>query len=45
MADLAAAENWTMARMVPTDRNALCLGAFELLLTDTPHRVVIDETT
>jgi transcription antitermination protein NusB len=39
-----AAENWTMARMAATDRNALRLGAFELLLTDTPHRVVIDET-
>ncbi len=33
-----------MARMAPTDRNALRLGAFELLFTDTPHRVVIDET-
>ncbi len=40
----AAAENWTLARMAPTDRNALRLGAYELLFTDTPHRVVIDET-
>jgi N utilization substance protein B len=40
----AAAENWTLVRMAPTDRNALRLGAFELLFTDTPHRVVIDET-
>ncbi len=39
-----AAENWTMARMAPTDRNALRLGAYELLFTETPHRVVIDET-
>ena len=39
-----AAENWTLARMAPTDRNALRLGAYELLFTDTPHRVVIDET-
>lgn len=39
----SAAENWTLARMAPTDRNALRLGAFELLFTDTPHRVVIDE--
>lgn len=39
----AAAENWTLSRMAPTDRNALRLGAFELLFTDTPHRVVIDE--
>jgi transcription antitermination protein NusB len=30
--------------MAPTDRNALRLGAFELLFTQTPHRVVIDET-
>ena len=40
----AAAENWTLARMAPTDRNALRLGAYELLFTNTPHRVVIDET-
>jgi N utilization substance protein B len=37
------AENWTLHRMAPTDRNVLRLGAFELLETDTPHRVVIDE--
>ena len=29
--------------MPPTDRNAIRLGAFELLYTDTPHPVVIDE--
>jgi N utilization substance protein B len=39
----STAENWTLARMAPTDRNVLRLGAFELLFTDTPHRVVIDE--
>lgn len=38
-----AAANWTLSRMAPTDRNVLRLGAFELLYTDTPHRVVIDE--
>lgn len=38
-----AAANWTLNRMAPTDRNVLRLGAFELLYTDTPHRVVIDE--
>lgn len=38
-----AAANWTLSRMAPTDRNVLRLGAFELLFTDTPHRVVIDE--
>ncbi|MBT4865188.1 MAG: transcription antitermination factor NusB [Planctomycetaceae bacterium] len=37
------AENWTLQRMAPTDRNVLRLGAFELLQTDMPHRVVIDE--
>lgn len=39
----AVAENWAMHRMPPTDRNVLRLGAFELLHTETPHRVVIDE--
>ncbi len=39
----AVAENWSLARMAITDRNALRIGAFELTYTDTPHRVVIDE--
>ena len=39
----SVAENWTLVRMAPTDRNVLRLGAFELLQTDTPHQVVIDE--
>ena len=29
--------------MPPTDRNAIRLGAYELIYTDTPHPVVIDE--
>ena len=37
------AANWQLSRMAPTDRNILRLGVFELLHTDTPHRVVIDE--
>lgn len=37
------AENWTLSRMPPTDRNILRLAAFELLFTETPPRVVIDE--
>ncbi len=37
------AANWQLSRMAPTDRNILRLGAFELLHTETPHRVVIDE--
>lgn len=39
----SAAANWSLSRMPPTDRNVLRLGAYELLFTDTPHRVVIDE--
>ena len=39
----ATATNWALNRMAPTDRNVLRLGAFELLYTDTPPKVVIDE--
>lgn len=39
----ATAANWGLSRMAPTDRNAIRLGAFELLYTDTPPRVAIDE--
>lgn len=39
----SVAENWKLSRMAATDRNVLRLGAFELIQTDTPHRVVIDE--
>lgn len=38
-----AAANWSLSRMAPTDRNVLRLGGFELIHTDTPPRVVIDE--
>lgn len=37
------AENWSLKRMAATDRNILRLGAYELLHTDTPSAVVIDE--
>lgn len=37
------AEHWTLARMAATDRNVLRLGTYELLHTDTPERVVVDE--
>lgn len=37
-------ENWTLARMAVTDRNVLRIGAFEILYTDTPTRVVLDES-
>jgi N utilization substance protein B len=37
------AVNWTVRRMATTDRNVLRLGAYELLHTDTPRNVAIDE--
>jgi len=40
---MSVAENWALSRMAPTDRNVLRLGAYELLYTQTPHRVAIDE--
>jgi len=39
----AVATNWSLKRMAPTDRNVLRIGAFELLYTQTPPKVVIDE--
>ncbi len=36
-------QNWSLERMSITDRNVLRLGAFELLHTDVPHRVAINE--
>ncbi len=38
-----AAENWSLARMAATDRNVLRLGAYEILYSDTPGRVAINE--
>ena len=35
--------NWRLARMAPTDRNVIRLGAYEILHTDTPDRVAVDE--
>ena len=37
------ADNWGLDRMAATDRNVLRLGAFEILFTDTPDRVAINE--
>lgn len=37
------ANNWSLRRMAAIDRNILRLGAFEILHTDTPGRVVINE--
>jgi N utilization substance protein B len=40
----AAAENWRVPRMATVDRNALRLGAYELLYTpETPAAVVLNE--
>ncbi len=37
------AANWSLKRMAGTDRSVLRLGAYELLHTDTPPKVVVDE--
>ena len=37
------ADNWALERMAATDRNVLRLGAFEILYTETPGRVAINE--
>lgn len=37
------ATNWSLSRMAATDRNVLRLGAFEIIYTETPDRVAINE--
>ena len=37
------ADNWSLERMAATDRNVLRLGAYEILYSDTPGRVAINE--
>jgi N utilization substance protein B len=37
------AEHWSLERMAVTDRNVLRLGAYEILYSDTPGRVAINE--
>lgn len=37
------ARNWKLSRMAATDRNVLRLGAYEILFTQTPDRVAINE--
>ena len=39
----AFSQNWTLARMSPTDRSILRLGASEILYTDTPKPIAINE--
>ena len=36
-------DNWSLERMAATDRNVLRLGAFEILYTQTPGRVAVNE--
>jgi len=38
-----AADNWSLERMATTDRNVLRLGAYEILYSETPDRVAINE--
>lgn len=37
------AANWSLQRMAATERNLLRLGAYEILYSQTPDRVAIDE--
>ena len=37
------ARNWKLSRMAATDRNVLRLGAYEILFTETPTRVAVNE--
>ncbi|TWT89626.1 hypothetical protein Mal64_00030 [Pseudobythopirellula maris] len=37
------AANWSLRRMAGTDRNVLRLAAYEILFTETPYRVAINE--
>jgi N utilization substance protein B len=37
------AANWSLERMAGTERNILRLGAYEILHSDTPDRVAINE--
>ncbi len=37
------ADNWSLERMAVTDRNVLRMGAYEILYSETPGRVAINE--
>ena len=39
----AVADNWSLQRMAPTDRNVLRMGVFEMTTLKTPAPVVLDE--
>lgn len=36
-------ENWSLERMAATDRNVLRIGAYEILYSETPGRVAVNE--
>jgi transcription antitermination protein NusB len=40
---IQSADNWSLERMATTDRNLLRLGVYEILFTQTPGPVVINE--
>ena len=40
---LAVAENWSLSRMAPTDRNVIRMGYYEVTSMGTPVPVVLDE--
>ncbi len=37
------ATHWSLSRMAVTDRNVLRLGAYEIIYSDTPGRVAVNE--
>ena len=37
------ATRWTLSRMAVTDRNVLRLGGYEIMFTQTPGRVAVNE--
>lgn len=38
-----AADNWRLSRMAVTDRNIMRLGIYEIMFTDTPDPVAVNE--
>ena len=36
-------KNWTLSRMSAVDRNLVRIGTYELLYTDTPKPIIINE--
>ncbi len=40
----STAQNWKLSRMPVTDRNILRIGVYEILFSDTPDRVAINES-